>query len=84
MIVKEHMSSCNFNFNVMFNEFDQPEVEDDGELNLFGAVSVDFDDKFTTSIESILAAMHANANDESMHYLLKADLLAEFEHTMKK
>ena len=63
------MPACNFNFEVMLNDFDQPEVEYDGKLNLFGAVSVDFNDEVTTSIGSRFATTHANANDENYHDL---------------
>ena len=56
MNVKEHMSVYNFNFDVIFNEFEQPGVEDDGQLHSFGAVKVDFSYEATTFIlHSILA-----------------------------
>ena len=70
VILKECMSA---------NNFDQSEVEDDGQLIFFGAVSVDFNDEVITSIRARLATIHANANDDHAHDLLKADLLEEFE-----
>ena len=82
VIVKECMSASNFDFEVMLNYLDQPEVEDDAQLNFFGAVSVNFNDEVTTSIGARLETMHANANYEHAHDLLKADLIEEFENSM--
>ena len=73
VILKECMSA---------NNFDQSEVEDDGQLIFFGAVSVDFNDEVTTSIGARLETTHANANYEHAHDLLKADLIEEFENSM--
>ena len=63
-IVKERMSECNFNFKFMLNDFDQPKVEDDGKLNLFGAVSIYLNNEVRISIGSRLAKIHANKNNE--------------------
>ena len=82
MIVKERRSVCNFNFEVIFNDFYQPENEDDEQLNLLEEADIDFNDEVTTSIGSLLETMHANANDEHFHDLLRANFLKEFEYAI--
>ena len=83
MVVKERLQSKNCYHHVNIHSAEVDQIEDDREIELFGAELVDYNDDTTTMLGARLSQLYSSSYDENGYNLLKQDLIAHFRTALE-